>query len=88
MTNAGFPRGTGIFLFNTTFRPLQGQWVLKVKVADLEGNFLPVFSAIDCSECVELYLYSPSHLYDTVLLGTDDFVWRKTLVKSQFCEPV
>lgn len=47
----------------------QGQvdWILKV--------ITYLYSAVDCSECVELYLNFPIHLYDTVLLrtGTDDF---------------
>jgi len=58
----------------------QGGWILKV--------ITYLYSAVDCSECMELYLYFPIHLYDTLLLGTGtvDFVWRKILVKSQFCE--
>jgi hypothetical protein len=58
----------------------QGSWILKV--------ITNLYFTVDCSECVELYLYFPVHLYDTVLLGTGTvyFVWRKTLVKSQFCD--
>lgn len=40
----------------------QGGWILKV--------ITYLYSAVDCSECVELYLNFPIHFYDTVLLDT------------------
>lgn len=40
----------------------QGGWILKV--------ITYLYSAVDCSECVGLYLNFPIHLYDTVLLDT------------------